>query len=566
VALLVASAAMLALPVAVRYLIDHGMAEGNSGTVNRYFLAFLGAAVVFGVFAALRFYLVTWLGERVVADVRSAVYARVVRMDMTFFEVTRTGEILSRLTTDTTLVQSISGVGISITLRSALNLLGALVMMGATSPRLMGILVVLIPVVMLPLFTVGRKVRKLSRASQDRLADSSGMAGETLNAMQTIQAFTLEELQSRRYSEAVETSFDTAVQRNRVRALLTALGTMMVMGAITFVLWLGARAVLAGEMSGGQLGQFLLYAAFVSGSAAALIEQWGEVQRAAGATERLVELLHAEPAIAAPPDPQPLPVRTSGTLRFEHVAFHYPSRPDSAALEDFDLEIAAGETVAFVGPSGAGKSTTFQLMLRFYDPARGRILLDGVDISRTDPVALRRQIGLVPQETVLFGASARENIRYGRPGATDAEIEAAAVAAAADGFIRALPQGYDSFLGERGTRLSGGQRQRIAIARAILKDPPVLLLDEATSSLDAESERLVQEALEGLMRSRTTLIIAHRLATVLKADRIVVVDHGRIVAVGSHAGLLRTNSLYARLAQLQFGDGVADISSVSDRH
>ncbi|HYP79050.1 MAG TPA: ATP-binding cassette domain-containing protein, partial [Steroidobacteraceae bacterium] len=479
---------------------------------------------------------------------------------------TRTGEILSRLTTDTTLVQSISGVGISITLRSALNLLGALVMMGATSPRLMGIMVVLIPVVMLPLFTVGRKVRKLSRASQDRLADSSGMAGETLNAMQTIQAFTLEELQTRRYSEAVETSFDTAVQRNRVRALLTALGTMLVMAAITFVLWLGARAVLAGEMSGGQLGQFLLYAAFVSGSAAALIEQWGEVQRAAGATERLVELLQAEPAIAAPAAPLPLPVRTSGTLRFEHVAFHYPSRPDSAALEDFDLEIAAGETVAFVGPSGAGKSTTFQLMLRFYDPARGRILLDGVDISHTDPVALRRQIGLVPQETVLFGASARENIRYGRPGATDAEIEAAAVAAAADGFIRKLPQGYDSFLGERGTRLSGGQRQRIAIARAILKDPPVLLLDEATSNLDAESERLVQEALEGLMRSRTTLIIAHRLATVLKADRIVVMDHGRIVAVGSHAGLLRTNSLYARLAQLQFGDGSADIASTSYRN
>jgi len=565
-ALLVASAAMLALPVAVRYLIDHGMAAGDSGTVNRYFLAFLGAAIVFGVFAALRFYLVTWLGERVVADVRSAVYARVVRMDMTFFEVTRTGEILSRLTTDTTLVQSISGVGISITLRSALNLLGALVMMGATSPRLMGIMVVLIPVVMLPLFTVGRKVRKLSRASQDRLADSSGMAGETLNAMQTIQAFTLEELQTRRYSEAVETSFDTAVQRNRVRALLTALGTMLVMAAITFVLWLGARAVLAGEMSGGQLGQFLLYAAFVSGSAAALIEQWGEVQRAAGATERLVELLQAEPAIAAPAAPLPLPVRTRGTLRFEHVAFHYPSRPDSAALEDFDLEIAAGETVAFVGPSGAGKSTTFQLMLRFYDPARGRILLDGVDISHTDPVALRRQIGLVPQETVLFGASARENIRYGRPGATDAEIEAAAVAAAADGFIRKLPQGYDSFLGERGTRLSGGQRQRIAIARAILKDPPVLLLDEATSNLDAESERLVQEALEGLMRSRTTLIIAHRLATVLKADRIVVMDHGRIVAVGSHAGLLRTNSLYARLAQLQFGDGSADIASTSYRN
>ena len=562
IALLVASGAMLALPVAVRYLIDHGMVAGQAGTVNRYFLAFLGAAVVFGVFAALRFYLVTWLGERVVADVRSAVYARVVRMDMTFFEVTRTGEILSRLTTDTTLVQSISGVGISITLRSSLNLLGALLMMGLTSPRLMGIMMVLFPVVMLPLFTVGRKVRRLSRDSQDRIADSSGLAGETLNAMQTIQAFTLEALQSSRYSEALERSFATAVLRNRVRAMLTATGTMLVMGAIVFVLWLGARAVLAGEMTGGQLGQFLLYAPFVSGSAAALIEQWGEVQRAAGAMERLVELLQAEPAIAAPAVALPLPAHARGALRFEHVAFHYPSRPDAAALADFDLEIAPGETVAFVGPSGAGKSTTFLLMLRFFDPARGRILLDGVDISRTDPVALRRQIGLVPQETVLFGASARENIRYGRPDATDAEIEAAAVAAAADGFISRLPQGYDTFLCERGTRLSGGQRQRIAIARAILKDPPVLLLDEATSSLDAESERLVQQALEGLMRTRTTLIIAHRLATVLKADRIVVMDHGRIVAVGSHAELLRTNSLYARLAQLQFGEGAADISSV----
>jgi ATP-binding cassette subfamily B protein len=554
-ALVVASAALLALPVAIRYLIDRAIVGGDPATVNRYFLAFLGAAVVLGVFAAARFYLVSWLGERVVTDIRAAVYARVVRMDMTFFEVTRTGEVLSRLTTDTTLVQSISGAGISIVLRSTLNLLGALVMMGVTSPRLMGVMVVLIPVIMLPLFTVGRRVRKLSRDSQDRVADSSGLAGETLNAMQTVQAFTLEELQSRRYNSAVEASFVTAIRRNRVRALLTALGTILVMVAVTFVLWLGARAVLDGEMSGGQLVQFLLYAAFLTGSAAALVEQWGEVQRAAGAMDRLAELLQAQPAIAAPADPLPLPVRVTGALHFEQLRFSYPSRPGQSALDGIDLVIQAGETVAVVGPSGAGKSTLLQLLLRFYDPQQGRVLLDGVDISRTDPVALRRQIGLVPQETVLFGASARENIRYGKPEADDDAVEAAAVAAAAEGFIRALPEGFDTFLGERGTRLSGGQRQRVAIARAILKDPPVLLLDEATSSLDAESERLVQQALEQLMgKRRTTIIIAHRLATVLKADRIVVMDHGRIVAVGSHAQLLESSPLYARLASLQFSE------------
>ena len=551
-ALLVAAAAMLAVPLALRQLIDHGLAANNSGVINRYFVGFLAAAVAFGLFAALRFYLVTWLGERVVADLREAVYGRVVRMDPTFFEITRTGEVLSRLTADTTLVQAISGVNLSITLRSALNLIGGLVMLALTSARLMAVILVLIPLVIAPMVLVGRKVRRLSRASQDRIADTSSLVDETLNAIQTVQAFTLEELQSRRYAEAVERSFVAAIQRSRVRAALTALGTMMIFGGITYVLWLGAHAVLAHRMSSGQLSQFLIYAAIVATSAAALTEMWGEMQRAAGAMERLAELLAARPGIVAPAQPATLPARVRGDVSFDHVNFRYPSRADTLALADYTLEVRSGETVAVVGPSGAGKSTSFQLLLRFYDPASGAIRIDGCDISELRPEDLRRQIGFVPQDTVLFGASARENIGYGRPGASDAQIEAAARAAAADEFLRALPAGYDTFLGERGTRLSGGQRQRIAIARAILKDPPILLLDEATSSLDAESERLVQTALSELMRGRTTLVIAHRLATVLKADRIAVLEAGRLVAVGSHSQLLSSSPLYARLAALQF--------------
>jgi ATP-binding cassette subfamily B protein len=551
-ALVVASAALLALPVALRQLIDHGLAANSADTINRYFWGFLAAAVAFGGFAALRFYHVTWVGERIVADMRTAVYQRVIRMDPTFFEVTRTGEVLSRLTTDTTLVQSIAGSSLSIALRSALGMIGALVMLGLTSPKLTIALAVMLPLVIVPLIVVGRRVRALSRASQDRIADASALAGETLNAILTVQAYTLEDLQGKRFQDAVEESFVTGIVRTRVRALLTALGTTLVFGAMTGVLWLGAHEVLAGRMTGGELGQFLLYAVYVGTSAAALSETFGEVQRGAGAMERLTELLAAQPAIEAPLHPETLPARARGAITLDDVSFHYPSRPDSAALSQVSLHIAPGETVALVGPSGAGKTTLFQLLLRFYDPASGRVSIDGIDISKLAPSALRHEIGLVPQDTVLFGASARENIGYGRPGASNDDILQAARAAAADSFIRELPQGYDTFLGERGLRLSGGQRQRLAIARAVLKDPPILLLDEATSALDAESERLVQEALERLMLGRTTVIIAHRLATVQKADRIIVMDAGRIIGEGTHDELIQNNPLYARLAALQF--------------
>ena len=552
-ALLIASLAMLAMPVALRYLIDNGFIARSVGTVNRYFLWFLAATVVFSLFAALRYYLVTWLGERVVADLRNAVYARVIRMDPAFFEVTRTGEVLSRLTTDTTLVQGIAGTGLSIALRSTLSLVGGLVMLVATSAKMAGYTLVGIVVVVLPVILVGRTIRRLSRQSQDRVADTSGLAGETLNAMQTVQSFTLEDLQTRRYEHAVDDSFRTAVRRVRMNALLVGLAFVLVFCMLTLFLWAGSHAVLAGEMSGGQLGQFLMYAFFVGSSATALSSLWGEIQRAAGAMERLAELLAAQPEIRVPPDPERLPARVAGRVRYEDVVFCYPSRPGERALDRFSLAVEPGDTVAIVGPSGAGKSTAFQLLLRFYDLDAGCIRIDGVDIARVDPRELRRQVGLVPQETVLFGESAMENIRYGRPEASDEEVRAAARLAAADEFIERLPEGYATFLGERGTRLSGGQRQRIAIARAILKDPPILLLDEATSSLDAESERLVQRALEGLMANRTTLVIAHRLATVKKVDRILVMNHGRVEAIGTHAELIRDNPLYARLAELQFG-------------
>ncbi len=552
--LVAASAAVLSLPVALRYLIDFGLTSGDAATINRYFAIFLGVVALFASLGALRFYLIMWLGERVVADIRNQVYSHVIRQDPTFFEVTQTGEVLSRLTSDTTLIQSISGAGISIVLRSTVMFIGALTGLLITSPKLAGMIFLLVPTAVGPVIWIARKVRKLSRKSQDRLAESSGLANETLNAIQTVQAFTLEQLQSQRFWEAVEETFHAGLRRIRVRAIMTGGGMLMLFGIVTLVLWIGTLAVMDGDISKGELGQFLLLTLFLASSGMSLTEQWGEVQRAAGAMERLVELIEAEPVIKAPANPVPLSVPGRGKIAFEDVTFNYPSRPDDRVLDRFNVDIEPGETVAFVGPSGAGKSTTFQLLLRFYDPASGVIRVDDVDITEADPKHVRQRIGVVPQETVIFGTTARENIRYGRPGATDAEVENAGKVAEIDGFLRGLPDGYDTFLGERGMRLSGGQRQRVAIARAILRNPPILLLDEATSSLDAESERLVQEALEHLMQNRTTIIIAHRLATVLKAQRIVVMDEGQIVDIGTHAELVQRDPLYARLAKLQFGN------------
>lgn len=558
IALIVAAGATLAIPYAFRQMIDLGFgANGIQSTthINTYFLALFGVSCILAISTAARFYMVSWLGERVTADVRSAVYAHVVMQSPQFFETTKSGEVLSRLTTDTTLIQTLIGTSISMALRNMLLFSGGLVMLFVTSIKLSSIILVTLTATVLPIVWFGRRVRTLSRDSQDRVADSSALAGEILNAMPTVQAFTHETIESARFGKTVENAFKTAMRRIRARSLLTMIAILLIFGAIVFVLWLGAHAVIEGTMTGGELGQFILYSAIVAGAIGALSEVIGDAQRAAGATERLLELLAVQSPISSPSVPLPLPPRRDqgAALALDRVSFRYPSRPLTPALSNLSLAIKAGETVAIVGPSGAGKTSLFQLLLRFYDPQEGVIELDGIDIRQLDLHALRNAIGIVPQDTVIFSANAMENIRYGRPDASDEEVIAVAKLAAAHEFIERLPEGYHSFLGERGVRLSGGQRQRIAIARALLKNPPLLLLDEATSALDAESERLVQSALEAAMVNRTTLVIAHRLATVQSADRIIVMEHGQIVETGTHASLVAANGLYASLAALQFG-------------
>ena len=555
-ALIATAMISLALPLAVRRVVDT-FNIGEEALLDQYFVAALAIAGLLAVGSALRYGLVTRLGERVVADIRKATFDRVISMSPVFYERIMTGEVLSRITTDTTLILSVIGSSISIALRNLLTFIGGLILMLLTSAKLAGMVLLIVPAVVLPILFLGRRLRVLSRENQDWIAASSGNASESLTAVQTVQAFTHEVASKAQFADMTEHSFDAARRRIRTRAYLTMIVIFLVFSGVVGVLWIGARDVRAEVMTVGALIQFLIYAVMVAGAVAALSEIWSELQRAAGATERLVDLLETQDPVNDPDAAQVLAEPVQGHIRFEDVNFRYPARPETAALDGITLEIKPGETVAFVGPSGAGKTTIIQMILRFYDPQSGRITFDGVDLRDLQRDAFRRQIALVPQDPVIFAASARENIRFGRPEATDAEIESAARAAAADEFITKLPEGYDSYLGERGVMLSGGQKQRIAIARAILRAAPVLLLDEATSALDAESERAVQAAVEELSADRTTLIVAHRLATVKKADRIVVLEAGRIVDTGTHDALVAKGGLYARLARLQFTDGIA---------
>ncbi|MBT5384831.1 MAG: ATP-binding cassette domain-containing protein [Kordiimonadaceae bacterium] len=552
IALIIAAASTLAIPQAIRQIIDLGFTSVSIDLINLYFIALLGVAVVLALATFARYYLVTWLGERVVTDIRRAVFNKVLTLSPVFFEKNRSGDILSRLNTDTTVIQSVVGSSASVALRNLLTLVGGLIMMLVTNWLLTGYVFLLLPFIVAPLILLGRRVRGLSRTSQDRLADASATANETIGAVQTVQSYTQEKFEDTKYKGFVETAFDAAIERTRMRAILTFLIILMVFGAVDLVLWLGARDVIAGNITGGELTAFVIYAVLVAGAMGALSEVYGELQRAAGAAGRCLEIIATEPEIKAPKNPIIFPTPSTGALEFQNVTFAYPSRSSENVLENFCLNVKGGETVAIVGTSGAGKTTVFQLLQRFYDPKFGKITIDGVSLSDANPMDVRKHLGVVSQESMIFATSISENIKYGNQDATSEMIAIAAKAARADEFIDRLPEGMDTFLGERGTRLSGGQRQRIAIARAVLQNAQILLLDEATSALDSENEKLVQAALEKLMQNKTTLVVAHRLATVQKADRIVVMDSGRIVESGDHEELISKQGLYAHLAGLQF--------------
>jgi ATP-binding cassette subfamily B protein len=552
IALTVAALTTLIVPVAVRRMIDFGFTPKGIALINSYFSVMIAVVAVLALASASRYYLVMTLGERIVADLRRDVFAHLISLSPAFFDSARSGELISRLTADTTQIKSAVGASVSIALRNLMLFFGAVAMMVVTSPRLSGFVLLAIPLIVIPLVAFGRWVRRLSRNAQDTLADASAYASELVTSIRTVQAYTGERLANARFGNEVEQAYEAARVSTKARAVLTAIIIFIVFTSVVAILWIGSHDVLTGIMSPGRLGQFVLYTAFAASALGQLSEVWGEISAASGAAERLLELLHVKPEIAAPASPRALPAPARGDVAFDNVSFAYPMRPEIAAIDRVSFSVKAGEKVAIVGPSGAGKSTLFHLLLRFYDPASGTISFDGTPVREADPQAVRSHVALVPQEPVVFAASARENIRFGRPDATDAEVERAAGLAHATEFIRRLPGGFDAALGERGVTLSGGQRQRIAIARAILRDAPLLLLDEATSALDAESETLVQTALEELMRQRTTLVIAHRLATVLSCDRILVMEHGRIVEQGTHASLVAAGGLYARLARLQF--------------
>jgi ATP-binding cassette, subfamily B, bacterial len=554
-ALIVAASATLAIPSGFRLVIDRGFA-GEGGDIGRWFQYLLVIVVVLAIATAFRFYFVSWLGERVVADVRGAVQQNLLRLSPSYFEENRPSEIASRLTADTSVIEQIVGTTVSIALRNLVLAIGGIIYLLTLAPKLTLMLLIGIPVIILPIAYIGRKLQDVSRKSQDRVADVGAMVDEVLGAMKIVQAFGQQDREASRFRGAVENAFGTARRRIFIRALMTAVAIALLFGSVTLIMWQGALDVQSGKLSGGSIAAFVLTGGIVAGAFGALTEVYGDLVRGSGAAGRLGELLREQPGIAAPPNPVKLPEPALGRVQFEHVTFRYPTRPDASALTDFSLDIAAGETVAVVGPSGAGKTTLFQMIQRFYDPESGAVRVDGVALPDADPADVRARIAMVPQETVIFAASARDNLRYGRWDSDDVALWAAAEAANAAEFLRKLPDGLDTFMGEGGARLSGGQRQRMAIARAILRDAPILLLDEATSALDAESERLVQNALENLMHDRTTIVIAHRLATVRAADRIIVMNEGRIAEQGNHDSLIKANGLYARLARMQF-DGLA---------